>query len=306
MRSTIDRRNRHGQFLILGSASPGLLKQSSESLAGRIAYMELTPFTWREVAPVPEPSVMREYWLRGGFPRSWLATDGAASFMWRQDFLRSFIERDLPQLKRRISVARAETLWRMSAHVHGQLLNSAKLAGALGVDAHTVRSYIDLLAGGFMLRLLRPYHANLKKRLVKSPKLYLRDTGLLHAMLGIETHDDLLSHPTRGVSWEGLVLDNVCAAIRPGVQVSFYRTSGGAELDIVLEKGTECAAIECKASSAPQVERGFWNAIGDVDPRHAWVVAPVDSSYPIHDRVTVGPLHEALSSEALRSFLVSG
>lgn len=303
MRYVIDRHERNGQFLILGSASPHLLKQSSESLAGRIAHEELAPLAWPEVGVRADAATLREYWLRGGFPRSWLAADAAASFRWRLDFLRAFVERDVPRLRERVSVARMEALWHMCAHLHGQELNSAKLAASLGVDGHTVRSYIELLTGSFMARLLQPFHSNLKKRLVKSPKLYLRDTGLLHALLDIETHADLCGHPVRGASWEGLVLDNICALLRPGVRVSFYRTANGAELDIVLEKGSERVAIECKASTEPRVERGFWHALEDVKPRHVWVVAPVESSYPMRQNVTVSPLLETLASEGLRPFV---
>ena len=304
MRHAIDARGRNGQFLVLGSASPELLKQTSETLAGRIGYEELSPFAWPEIGAPYGAKEMRTFWLRGGYPRSWLAKSETESFEWRLDFIRTFVERDVLQIKSRIPSARLESLWRMCGHVHGQTLNQAKLAGALGVDTHTVRSYIELMCGAFMMRALPAMHVNLKKRLIKASKLYVRDSGLLHALLGVETHDDLLSHPCRGVSWEGLVIDNILAFKRPGVRASFYRTANGAELDLILEKGIKRIGVECKASSAPHVERGFWNALDDLKPSHVFIIAPIDTAYPIREYVTVTPLHEALQSEQMHEFLI--
>jgi len=201
LRTIIDKRTRNGQFLILGSAGPDLIRQSSESLAGRIAYLDLTPFLISEVE-ASQMDDIRRLWIRGGFPRSYLAEDLAISFEWRQDFIRTFLERDIGMLGFRMPPARLGRFWKMCAHIHGSLLNASKLADSLGVSSHTVRSYIDLLAQTFMLRVLLPDAPNLKKRLVKSPKIYIRDSGILHALLDIRTHDDLLSHPILGASFE--------------------------------------------------------------------------------------------------------
>jgi predicted AAA+ superfamily ATPase len=303
MRSVIDERNRNGQFLVLGSASRDLLRQGSESLAGRVSFVELTPFVLPEVLNETEDCLSR-LWLRGGFPRSYLAEDTAASFQWRLDLIRTFLERDIPQLGIRLSADRVERLWRMCAHSHGQLLNYSRLAGSLGVDDHTVRSYLELLSGTFMVRILRPFHSNLKKRLVKSSKLYIRDTGILHAFLGIETHNDLLGHPVYGPSWESLVIETVLAHVRPGVTASFYRSHARAELDLVLQRGGACVAIECKASTAPEVSRGFWNALADTEARRAWVVAPVHEPYPLKENVMVSPLPALLADKGLEQFVL--
>lgn len=291
LRGIIDQRDRPGQFLILGSASGDLIRQSSETLAGRIAQLELTPFLWPEVETVPYH--LNSYFVRGGFPRSLLAPTDAASFRWRSHFVRTFLQRDIPELGRRISSTTMERAWKMCAHYHGQLLNSSRLGEALGVSHPTVRSYIDLLAQTFMLRVLPPLHVNLKKRLVKSPKIYLRDTGILHSLLDIATFDDLLAHPAVGPSWEGLVIENVLAA-RPAWRGSFYRTAKGAELDLVLERGRKRVAIECKMSSAPTVTQGFWNALEDLEISRAWIIAPVKESYPMGKGVTVISLSEFL------------
>lgn len=236
LRSVVDAHDRTGQVLVLGSASPDLLRQSSETLAGRVTFLELTPFLLPELAGAGIDEALSTTWLRGGFPRSVLAATDEESFAWREDFVRTFLERDVRNLRARVDVPRLARLWRMCAHEHGQTLNAARLGSALGVSAHTVRSWLELLEGTFMLRLLPPLESNLGKRLVKSPRVFLRDTGILHALLGIVTPDDLLGHPVRGASWESLVLENVLAAF-PGWRVFFFRTSAGAELDLVLEKG---------------------------------------------------------------------
>lgn len=304
LRSVIDDRNRNGQFLILGSASRDLIRQSSESLAGRISYLELTPFIFSEVVRYND-SPLHTLWLRGGCPRSYLADDDDASFQWRLDFIRTFLERDIPRLNMRIPPQRVERLWQMCAHSHGQLLNSAKLAGALGLSDRTVRSYIDLLAGAFMVRILKPFHANLKKRLVKSPKLYIRDTGLLHTLLGIESVNDLFGHPVYGASWEGFVIENILACLKPQVTASFYRTAKGAEADLLLEKGQTRIVVECKASSAPKCSRGFRNVIDDVKAQHAWVIAPVEDAYPIAENITVASLNAFINNPQINDFFFS-
>ena len=294
LRSVIDERQRPGQFLILGSASPELIRQSSESLAGRIAFLELTPFLLNEIdAEKPYLS----YWLRGGFPESLLARNLPDSVRWRQNFIRTFLERDIPQLGLRIPARSLERLWRMCAHYHGQILNQSNLGGALGVSHTTIRSYLDRLTETYMIRLLPPLLPNLKKRLIKSPRIYLRDSGLLHTLLDIESQDDLLGHPIRGFSWEGMVVENILGIVK-GWRGYFYRTATGAELDLVLEKGRKRLAVECKFSAAPEVGPGFWNSLEDLKIDKAWIVAPVKEGYPLSKGVTVSPIGDCLRSLA--------
>jgi len=290
LRSVIDENRRNGQFIILGSASPDLMKQSSETLAGRISYFELTPFVLKEVSEDDHSKALRRLWLRGGFPRSYLARDERESIEWRLDFIRTFLERDIPQLGFRTPAKTLERFWRICAHLHGQLLNSSKLGESMGVSHHTVRSYIDMLEQSFVLRVLRPYESNLKKRLIKSPKIYIRDSGILHALLGIENHNDLLGHPVYGPSWEGLVIENILSLL-PNWKASFYRTSSGSEIDLILEKGNKRVAVECKGSTSPNLNRGFWNAVSEVKFQEVWVIAPIKEAYPIESGVMVAPPH---------------
>lgn len=293
LRSMIDENNRNGQFLILGSASPGLLKQSSETLAGRISYVHLSPFVLSELQAGKGGDLDRKLWLRGGFPRSYLARAEASSLEWRQDFIRTFLERDIPQLGFQIPARRLERLWQMLAHIQGQLLNSSKLGESLGVSHHTVRTYVEMLEQTFMVRILSPYAANLKKRLVKSPKIYIRDAGILHALLDIETQNDLLGHPVYGASWEGFVIENICST-HPEWRPYFFRSSSGAEIDLILAKGRRRVAIECKASSAPQVRRSFFNALKDLEIKEAWVLAPVSGTYPLKGEIFISSPDEFL------------
>jgi uncharacterized protein len=289
LRSEIDEAGRNGQFLLLGSASRDLLRQTSESLAGRIRFLELTPFLVSELDLPDEPSALARLWLRGGFPRSYLARNDESSRQWRESFVRSFLEQDIPQLGFNIPAASLRRLWGMLAHRHGQVLNASQLGGALGVSHTTVRSHVDLLTQTFMVRLLAPFAANVEKRLVKSPKLYLRDSGILHALLEIDDTVGLLAHPVCGESWEGFVVEQVLAAW-PDWQPSFYRTAAGAEVDLVLTRGSRRVVIECKASTAPTVSRGFWNALNDLKADQAWIIAPVTRPYPLRAGVTVAPL----------------
>ncbi len=292
LRSLIDERGRNGQFLILGSASPTLIQQRSESLAGRMAYIEMMPFLLQElIAHKQTSTLLRRLWLRGGFPRSYLATNDKASFEWRLDFIRTFLERDLTQLSFSLSPKVMERFWRLCAHSHGQLLNQSKLGSTLGLSHHTIRSYIDALEQTFILRSLPPYEANLKKRLIKSPKVYIRDTGLLHALLGLETQEDFFSHPCYGSSWEGLVIEQILAQL-PDWRASFYRTASGSEIDLIVEKGKRRIAVECKASTAPEVGKGFWLALQNLEITEAWVVAPVNERYPLGRGVSVIPLEQ--------------
>jgi len=292
LRGVIDREDRNAMFLFLGSASRDLLQQSSETLAGRVSFLELGPFLVDEIDNSDEQEGNR-LWVRGGFPRSFLAADERASVEWRQNFVQTFLERDVGMLGFKISPANLGRLWRMCAHLHGALLNTAKLAGSLGVSAPTARSYIEILTSTFMLRSLEPYEANLKKRLVKAPKIYLRDSGILHSLLGIDSHEALLGHPTLGTSYAGFVIENLIAHAR-GYTPSFYRSAQGAEIDLVLQKGSTTLAFEIKASSTPTVQRGFWTAIEDVQPDEVSVIGPVAEAYPLANGVMVRPLREAL------------
>ena len=293
LRSIVDQRGKNGQFLVLGSAGRDLIRQSSESLAGRITYLDLTPFLLNEIEPLGLVD-LRHIWLAGGFPRSYLAIDEEVSFQWRQDFIRTFLERDIGMLGFRIPPTRLGRLWKMCAHIHGSLLNSSKLADSLGVSSHTIRSYLDLLEHTFMLRVLMPDAPNLKKRLVKSPKIYIRDSGILHALLDIRTHDDLLSHPVLGASFEGFAMENILASAR-SFEPSFYRTGAGAEIDLVLRRGRRVLAFELKSSTVPNVTKGFWSALEDISPDDAYVVAPVKEAYPIKHGVMVTPLLDVIT-----------
>ncbi|MEA3348211.1 MAG: ATP-binding protein [Pseudomonadota bacterium] len=293
LRSIIDARNYNGQFIFLGSASRDLLRQSSETLAGRLAYLELTPFLYSEVVAETQHFTLQDYWLRGGFPESFLARNQKTSRRWRNNFMQTFLERDIPQLGFRIPAPTLRRTWQMCAHNQGQLLNSSQLGSALGVSHTTLRSYLELLSETFMLRILQPFSVNLKKRLVKSPKVYLRDTGILHAILGLDSYDDLLAHPVFGASWETLVLENVIAAY-PDWEPFFYRTAAGAEIDLVLVRGDKRIAIECKASTTPTVSRGFWSALKDLNVDEAWIVAPVAEGYPFSEKVWVKTLPEIM------------
>lgn len=286
LRGLIDRGRRAGRragmYLLLGSASLDLLKQSGETLAGRIAYRELMPFSLRETRHLPPDAL----WLRGGFPESLLAPDDARSLRWRQDFIRTYLERDIAQFAPRLAAETLRRFWAMLAHNQGGLLNVAQLARNLGVDPKTAGSYLDLLVDLLLVRRLPAWHANLGKRLVKSPRVYVRDTGLVHALLGIPDRETLLAHPVIGQSWEGMVIENLLAAAPEGVQGYFYRSSGGAEIDLLLGwPGGELWAIEIKRSLAPKVERGFHEACADLAPARKWLIYPGSESYPLRDGI---------------------
>ncbi len=286
LRGIIDRNKRNAQFLILGSASRDLIRQSSESLAGRLSFIEITPFTQPEI-PFIESSM---FWLRGGYPRSILADEEEASIQWREDYIRTFLERDIPQLGFQIPANTLSRFWRMIAHCHGQVLNSSKLADSMGVSSHTIRKYIDLLTQTFVLRVLPPFATNIKKRLIKSPKIYIRDSGLLHSLLGIETMEELFANPAYGASYEGFIIENIVSLL-PRWQASFFRTSNGAEIDLILTKGQKTIAIEIKSSTSPKLSKGFWNSIETINPDLIRVIAPVAEQYPLAKNVLVNPLH---------------
>ena len=297
LRSVIDRRGGNGQFLVLGSASPQLLRQSSETLAGRIVYSELTPFTLRETTGSGDSASMRRRWTRGGFPRSFLAASDEKSLRWRRSFIATFLERDIPQLGIGYPAETLRRLWTMLAHLHGQLLNASRLGGSLGVSHTTVRRYLELLQGTFMIRLLQPCLPNVGKRLTKSPKLYLRDSGVLQALLSIENYDELLGHPVFGASWEGLAIENITSVL-PAWNPGFYRTSDGTEVDLILEKGRRRLAFEMKATLAPKLNRGVRNALADLAPDKSWVVYPGTDRYPLADNIAAIGLRQLLAELA--------
>jgi predicted AAA+ superfamily ATPase len=281
------RGRRTGRFLILGSASLDLLQQSAESLAGRIAYIELAPFDALEVRG--GRSERERLWLRGGFPDSFLAGTDAASLEWRQAFIRTYLERDVPQLGPRIPAETLRRFWTMLAHAQGGTLNAARLASGLGISGQSVVRYLDLLADLLLVRRLAPWTANVGKRLVRSPKVYIRDSGIAHALLGFGDLDTLLGHPVAGPSWEGFAIENLVAAAPPGTQSGFYRTAGGAEADLVLALApARLWAIEIKRNLAPKPERGFHEACADLGAGKRLIV------YPGEERFSVGPGMEAI------------
>jgi uncharacterized protein len=282
LRGVIDRGRRrgsaNGRFLLLGSASLELLEQSGESLAGRVAFVELAPFDVTEVGP----EQLDRLWVRGGFPESFLAEGGDESMRWRRDFIRTYLERDIPQLGPRIPAETLRRLWTMLAHNQAQLLNAANLARGLGVSGATIGRYLDLMVDLLLVRRLPPRLGNAGKRLVRSPKVYLRDSGLLHSLLGIGDKESLLGHPVVGGSWEGLAIENLIGVAGDDAEPSFYRTSGGAEIDLVLtwRDGREWA-IEVKRTLSPKLERGMRSALADVEPDRAFVVYPGDERFAL-------------------------
>jgi len=296
LRGLIDKRRRQGrrgrQFLLLGSASIDLLQQSSESLAGRIAYLELTPFSVEEVHQTDQ------LWARGGFPDSFLAPDEAASFGWRTFFIQTYLERDVPALGPRIPAETLRRYWQMLAHNQGQMLNAAQLATNLGVSGQTVARYLDIMVDLLLVRRLQPWSANSQKRLVKTPKVYVRDTGLLHALLGIRDQDELQGHPVVGSSWEGFVIEKILEVLPSGASATFYRTGAGAEIDLVVEWGEkERWAIEVKRSlSDPRPSRGFYSGCQDLAVTRQIVLYPGQETYPLDKKTQVMNLEAFLTS----------
>ena len=289
LRGIIDERRRAGQstaqFLLLGSASMDLLRQSSESLAGRIAYLELGPFDALEADDI------ERLWLRGGFPDSYLASSGRSSARWRRDLIRTYLERDIPQLGPRIPAETLRRFWTMLAYAQGGLLNASVFARSLGVDSKTVATYLDLLVDLLLVRRLEPWSGNAKKRLMKSPKVYIRDSGLTHSLLQIEDRETLLGHPVAGGSWEGMVIESAIMAAPDGTQASFYRTSAGAECDLVLEiPGVGTWAIEVKRSTAPKAGKGFWIAADDVKADCRIIAYPGSDRYSGGDDIEIIPV----------------
>lgn len=296
LRGIVDRRRRAGlrtgQFLVLGSASLELLRQSSESLAGRITFVELTPIRADELAA--DRTTIEQLWVRGGFPDSLLAKEDASSLEWRRAFIRTYLERDIPQFGPRVPAETLRRFWTMLAHGQAQQMNAARLASGLGVSGQTVARYLDLLVDLLLVRRLPAWSGNVGKRLVKSPKVYIRDSGIVHALLGLESLDDVLGHPVAGPSWEGMVLESAHAAAG-GFPAFYYRTSAGAEIDVVIEgRHGRRYAVEIKRSSAPSVSRGFRNGLEDLEIRESIVIYPGQEAIPLGEGTVAMGLHGAL------------
>jgi len=293
LRALVDQRIRAGElaghFLVLGSASPDLLRQSSESLAGRIAYHELRPLSTLEVGG-GDPSRLEQLWLRGGFPRAFLARDDASSAAWRAQFIATYLERDLPQLGPRLPAELVRRTWTMLAHGQGTPLNAARLATGLAVGGGTVRRYVDLMTDVFLVRQLEPWTGKSAKRLTRAPKVYVRDSGLMHQLIGLRDMDTLLAHPILGTSWEGFAIEQVLAHASRDWRPSYYRTSAGAEIDLVLEHvDGRVAAIEVKRTSTPRLGKGFVLGCADVGATERWFAIPEGDGHPIgHETEAVG------------------
>jgi predicted AAA+ superfamily ATPase len=285
LRVLVDRPENQAHFLILGSASPVLVKNVSESLAGRVEFVELTGFDLTEVGFESKDLL----WLRGGFPRAYLADSEEDSLVWREGFIRTFLERDIPQLGITIPATAMRRFWTMLAHYHGQILNASELARSMGISDKTARSYLDILTGTFMVRQVQPWFENISKRQVKSPKIYLRDSGLLHNLLGLHNMHSLLGHPKVGASWDGYVLEQIHQIARPR-EVYFWATHGGAELDFLLIQGGRRYGIEVKYSEAPKITKSMRIAQEDLSLEHLWVIYMGEHSYPVDDIITMWPI----------------
>ncbi|MFN0015458.1 MAG: ATP-binding protein [Saprospiraceae bacterium] len=285
LRGIIDRKRQAGRFLLLGSASPDLIRDSSESLAGRIAYCELQPLSFEEVRNGHD---FRSHWFRGGFPESLLAPDEELSRLWRQNFIRAYLERDLPLLGLAADPVLIGKLWRMLAHLSGNLLNMETLAGSLGIHGTTVRRYLDFMESAYLIRRLQPFSGNPKKRLVKTPKVYLRDTGILHQLLGIGSFFDLSGHPAIGASWETYIVEQIAAVLPDWAELYFYRTHDGTEADLVIARaGQPEMLLEVKYSTTPKPSKGFYIAAADLGTKRHFLLCPVEQGYPISETIQV-------------------
>jgi len=287
LRVLADRPRSGARFLVLGSASPEIVRGASETLAGRVEFVELGGFDLRETGS----GSWERLWLRGGFPRSWLARSNGDSLAWREGLIRTFLERDVPQLGIGIPAVAMRRFWTMLAHYHGQTWNASAIAAAMGLSDKTVRSYLDVLTGTFMVRQLQPWHENLSKRQVKAPKVYLRDPGLLHSLLEIHERRALLAHPRVGASFEGFAIEQVLRAVAP-TQAHFWSTYGGAELDLLFTRAGRRHGVEVKFSEAPSPSRSMRTAIADLSLDHLWVIYPGEHSYPVETKITVWPLRD--------------
>jgi len=292
LRGLVDMRKRAGErtahFLLLGSASRALIQHSSETLAGRIRFLELSPFSALELFQENNLLDIEKHWLRGGFPDSYLSASDNESWAWRGDFISSYIERDIPLMGPHISATTMRRLWSMLAHNNSQQVNYSKLGESLGVSYKTIKSYIDTLTDFYMVRQLQPWSGNTKKRLVKAPKLYLRDSGLMHRFLTIVDFESLLGHPAIGASWEGYVVEQILNQVSDRWRSSFYRTSAQAEVDLILEgPNQQVWAIEVKRSLAPSVSKGFYYACDDIRATHRFVVYPGGDNFPLAEGTEV-------------------
>ena len=287
LRVLSDRDPLPANFLILGSASPDLVRAASESLAGRVETISISGFSLAEVGV----GALGQHWLRGGFPRSFLAATEADSIAWRKNFIQMFLERDLPQWGIRVPAVTLLRFWTMLAHYHGQIWNTAELARSLGVSEPTTRHYLDILEDVFMIRVLQPWHANLKKRQVKSPKVYFHDSGLLHYLLGIRSNLDLQNHPKSGASWEGYAIEEVLKVVVPD-ETYFWATHNGAELDLLMLKDGRRIGMECKRVDGPRLTPSMRTALEDLELDRIYVIYPGTLSYPIADQVTALPISE--------------
>lgn len=280
-------RSSETKYLILGSASRDLIKQSSESLAGRISYLEIGGFSLRHVGV----NALEKLWVRGGFPRSFLSSSEASSYQWRQDFIATFLERDIPQLGLKIPAKSLGRFWSMLAHYHGQIFNASEIGRSLGISDHTAQRYLDLLSGTFIVRQLRPWHYNTKKRIIKRPKVYFRDTGILHSLLSLEGKRDIVSHPKLGASWEGFALEEAIRWLNLREDEAFFwGVHAGAELDLVFEKRGKLYGIEVKYAQAPSLTTSLRFALSELPLKHIWVVYPGRQKYHLSRNVTVVPL----------------
>jgi uncharacterized protein len=287
LRVLVDRPDNQARFVILGSASPQLVRDASESLAGRVEFIELDGFNLSETGS----STWQSLWLRGGFPRSYLAGSEADSLAWREGFIRTFLERDIPQLGISIPAAAMRRFWTMLGHYHGQIWNAAELSRSMGLSDKTVRSYLDILTGAFMVRQLQPWFENTSKRQVRSPKIYLRDSGLLHSLVNIPDTQTLYGHPKVGASWEGYVIEQVLSILRPH-ETYFWATHGGAELDLLFFYLGKRFGVEVKFNEAPEVTRSMHTALQELQLDHIWVIYPGSQAYPVNERITVYPLEQ--------------
>jgi len=285
LRVLVDRSQNSARFLLLGSASPHLVKGASESLAGRIGFIDLSGFGLLEVGA----EQLTPLWVRGGFPRSFLAVDESASMVWRDDFIRTFLERDIPQLGISVPAETLRRFWTMIAHYHGQVWNAAQIARSLGASENTARRYLDILTGAYMIRILPPWFENIRKRQVKAPKIYLRDSGVLHALLQLPTLADLQSHPKLGASWEGFALEEVIGALDTR-DAYFWATHAGAELDLLVRFGGKHYGFEFTYADAPGTTRSMHIAIQNLSLEHLWVVYPGHQEYPLDDKISVIPI----------------
>ncbi len=294
LRVLVDREEAPAQFLILGSASGNLLRQTSESLAGRIEIVQIDGFTLEEIGETNSETL----WFRGGFPPSFLSSNDENSFAWRKNFIQTLLERDFPQWGVNIPASALGRFWKMLAHYHGQTWNATAPARALGVNQNTTRRHLDLLTDAYMIRQLQPYYANLRKRQVKSPKIYIRDTGLLHQLLGISTFKQLLTHPKIGASWEGFVIEQILATTSCE-SAFFWATHQGAEIDLILEKGDELLGIECKRADSPRITPSIRIAFEDLKLNKVAIIYPGNKRYRLDNRVEAIPLHSLATGEPL-------